>query len=100
MQDQYIELTSALPSSSAIYGLGERTPSTGMRLVRNGIPFALWNRDNPAADPDENIYGSHPNYLEIREGTSTITSNNLWFSSRHMGMHYGLIGHALPRCCL
>ena len=68
MQDQYIELTTALPSSSAVYGLGERTPSTGMQLQRNGIPLALWNQDVPAADPDENNYGSRPNYLEIREG--------------------------------
>lgn len=69
LQDQYIEFTSALPSTSAVFGLGERTPSYGMQLQRNPlVPLALWNRDNPAADPDENIYGSHPNYLEIREG--------------------------------
>ncbi|KAK9790964.1 hypothetical protein WJX73_005820 [Symbiochloris irregularis] len=67
-KDQYIEFASTLPSSSAVFGLGERTPSYGMQLLRNAlVPLALWNRDNPAADPDENIYGSHPNYMEIRE---------------------------------
>ncbi|KAK9789923.1 hypothetical protein WJX73_005177 [Symbiochloris irregularis] len=69
-KDQYIELTSPLPGSSAVYGLGERTPSTGMRLLRDGIPRALWNRDSAAADPDENTYGSRPNYLEVREDGS------------------------------
>ena len=80
MQDQYIEITSKVPASSAFYGLGERTPSTGIQLLRQGIPLALWNRDNPAADPDENIYGSHPNYLELREGADACLScrETLW----------------------
>ena len=68
MQDQYIEVTSPIPATSAIFGLGERTPSTGMQLLRQGIPITLWTRDQPAADPDENNYGAHPNYLEIRGG--------------------------------
>ena len=72
MQDQYLEITSRIPTSSALYGLGERVPSTGMQLQRNGIPLALWNRDNPAADADQNIYSSHPNYIELREGAPQL----------------------------
>ena len=74
LQDQYIELTTAIPTTSAIYGLGERTPSTGMQLLRQGIPITLWNRDAPAADPDENNYGSRPNYLQINAGDALPSS--------------------------
>ena len=76
LQDQYIELTSKVPATSAFFGLGERTPSSGLQLLREGIPLALWNRDNPAADPDENIYGSHPNYLELRPGMCVLCSHH------------------------
>ena len=32
LQDQYLELTTAVPESAALYGLGERTPSNGAHL--------------------------------------------------------------------
>ncbi len=67
-QEQYLEFSTTVPASSALYGLGERTSSTGIELRRDGIPLALWNRDSPAAAPDQNVYGSHPILLEIREG--------------------------------
>ncbi len=39
VQDQYLELTTALPESAAIYGLGERTPSNGVpRSARLAAP--------------------------------------------------------------
>lgn len=96
-KDQYIELTTSIPPSSAIYGLGERTPSTGMQLLRQGIPMALWNRDNPAADPDENVYGSHPNYLEIREdgtahGVVMMNSNGMDVVLTDNTLQFRLIG--------
>ena len=57
-------------ASSALYGLGERTSSTGVELRRDGIPLALWNRDSPAGSPDLNVYGSHPILMELRQGAS------------------------------
>ena len=69
-QDQYLEITTAVPESASLYGLGERTTTTGVRLRRDGVPLALWNRDHQAALPDQNVYGSHPILMDVREGGS------------------------------
>ena len=76
-QEQYLEFSTTVPASSALYGLGERTSSTGIELRRDGIPLALWNRDSPAAAPDQNVYGSHPILLEIREGAPPAPGQTL-----------------------
>ena len=68
MQDQYIEMSTAVAEDAALYGLGERTSSTGLELQRNGVPLALWNRDHQAALPDQNVYGSHPILMDVRAG--------------------------------
>lgn len=57
-----------MPADAALYGLGERTSSTGLELQRDGIPLALWNRDHQAALPDQNTYGSHPILMDVRSG--------------------------------
>ena len=67
-QDQYIEITTSTNSAATLYGLGERTSSTGLELRRDGIPLALWNRDSEASKPDQNVYGSHPILMEVRAG--------------------------------
>ncbi|EIE26263.1 hypothetical protein COCSUDRAFT_64412 [Coccomyxa subellipsoidea C-169] len=68
-KDQYLELTSWVPPTSTIYGLGERISSSGLKVGRNGRPLAMWNRD--CTDyPDLNLYGSHPFVLEVREDGS------------------------------
>ena len=57
----YIELTTAIPPTSSIYGLGERTSSSAtLPLRRDGVPLALWARDSAAADADVNTYASWP----------------------------------------
>ena len=43
----------------------------GLPLRRDGIPLALWNRDHQAALPDQNVYGSHPILIDVREGART-----------------------------
>ncbi|KAF8268968.1 glycosyl hydrolases family 31-domain-containing protein [Lactarius quietus] len=82
-EDRYLQLTSALPLDTNIYGLGEVVASSGFRRdVRNGTVQTMWNRDK--ADPlDENIYGSHPVYLEHRlvPSTSTFQSHGVFLSS-------------------
>ncbi|CAD7697322.1 unnamed protein product [Ostreobium quekettii] len=67
-KNQYLELTSPVPESSALYGIGERTRSDGIRLQRNGVPTTMWNKDTAAADADTNLYGSHPFLMAIEEG--------------------------------
>ncbi|KAK2459580.1 hypothetical protein APHAL10511_008390 [Amanita phalloides] len=64
-ENQYLQLSSALPLDTNIYGLGEVVASSGFRRDVKGTIQTLWNRD--AGDPaDQNIYGSHPIYLEHR----------------------------------
>ncbi|KAF9067849.1 glycosyl hydrolases family 31-domain-containing protein [Rhodocollybia butyracea] len=72
-EDQYLQLTSSLPLDTNIYGLGEVVASSGFRrnVVSDGGSIqTLWARD--AGDPtDQNIYGTHPVYLEHRFNEST-----------------------------
>jgi len=60
-EDQYLELSTVLPQSPNIYGLGERVAP--FRLPSN--TYTMWNRDVPTP-PNVNLYGTHPFYLEIR----------------------------------
>jgi hypothetical protein len=82
-KDHYIELTTSLPATSSVYGLGERTASTAtLPLRRDGVPLALWARDSAAADADVNTYASWPAAWVVGEdgGASAIvllTSNGL-----------------------
>ncbi|KAG6326515.1 hypothetical protein ID866_12574, partial [Astraeus odoratus] len=74
-EDQYLQITSALPLGTNIYGLGEVIASSGFRRDigtngGNGTIQTHWARD--AGDPiDENMYGSHPIYLEHRYNETT-----------------------------
>lgn len=68
MQEQYLELSTALQPDGALYGLGERTSSAGLRVRRDGQPLALWARDCGSAYPDVNLYSSWPYWLEVRPG--------------------------------
>ncbi|XP_061079871.1 lysosomal alpha-glucosidase isoform X2 [Conger conger] len=61
--DQYLQLSTSLPSS-LLSGLGEHyTPIT---LDLNWTSLTLWNQDM-APHSDANLYGSHPFYL-VQEG--------------------------------
>ncbi|KAI0033871.1 glycosyl hydrolases family 31-domain-containing protein [Vararia minispora EC-137] len=74
-EDRYLQLTSALPLDANIYGLGEAVATSGFRrdISQNGTIQTMWARD--AATPeDENMYGSHPVYLEHRINATTGAS--------------------------
>ncbi|THU98216.1 hypothetical protein K435DRAFT_721010 [Dendrothele bispora CBS 962.96] len=76
-EDEYLQLTSALPLDANIYGLGEYIASSGFRrdVAKKGSIQTMWARD--IQDPtDENMYGSHPFYLEHRFNESTNTSQS------------------------
>ncbi|KAF9563513.1 hypothetical protein CPC08DRAFT_324975 [Agrocybe pediades] len=77
-EDQYLQLSSALPLGTNIYGLGEVVASSGYRRdigPNGGTVQTMWARD--IADPvDENIYGSHPIYLEHRFDAKTNSSQS------------------------
>ncbi|EGN94287.1 glycoside hydrolase family 31 protein [Serpula lacrymans var. lacrymans S7.3] len=78
--DQYLQLTSSLPYGTNIYGLGEVIASSGFRRDIGtgggvGTLQTMWDRDDP--DPiDENMYGSHPIYLEHRYNETTGKSSS------------------------
>ena len=63
-EDQYLEISNQLPSGANVYGLGERVRA--LRLSE-GLTYTLWNADE-ATPVDQNIYGFHPYYLEMRNG--------------------------------
>lgn len=74
-EDQYLQLASALPLDANIYGLGEVVASAGFRRSTNLTIQTMWARD--IADPiDENVYGSHPFYLEHRYNEATGQSSS------------------------
>ncbi|KAJ2988876.1 hypothetical protein NUW54_g8974 [Trametes sanguinea] len=74
-EDQYLQLTSALPLGANIYGLGEVLASSGFRRDVGtdggaGTIQTMWSVGT--SDPiDENTYGSHPMYMEHRYDPKT-----------------------------
>jgi len=68
LQDQYLEISTLIPASATLFGLGERTSTNGIALRRNGVPYALWTRDQPQGIPEVGLYGAHPFYMDVRKG--------------------------------
>ncbi|ORX73656.1 hypothetical protein DL89DRAFT_273529 [Linderina pennispora] len=64
-EDQYIEVTSNLPSNANIYGIGE-TPEWFRRSTTNNTK-TLWSRGGSYL-LGENIYGSQTIHMELRNG--------------------------------
>ncbi|KAI0370024.1 hypothetical protein BV20DRAFT_979737 [Pilatotrama ljubarskyi] len=89
-EDQYLQLASALPLGANMYGLGEVIASSGFRrdIGTNGSTGTIqtiWTRG--ASDPiDENMYGTHPFYLEHRYNGTTGRSQS------HGVLHFSAAG--------
>ena len=77
VQDQYLELTTTVAKSAHLYGLGEHTARAGLKLLKDGQPYALWNRDIGCLTDDTNLYGSHPFVMVVHEGGSLRLGNLL-----------------------
>ncbi|CAJ0627901.1 2408_t:CDS:10 [Entrophospora sp. SA101] len=94
-KDQYIEISTQLPVNSNIYGIGE---TTGSLKRQKGKKMTLWARDAPCPE-DENLYGSHPFYIELRNGKAhgvfLLNSNGMDICYENEKLTYKVIGGIL-----
>lgn len=67
-EDQYLRLRTSLPTDTNLYGLGEHTDN--FRFSTTKYRRTIFNADQPGTPQGENLYGSHPIYLEHRASGS------------------------------
>ncbi|KAJ6553086.1 glycosyl hydrolases family 31-domain-containing protein [Mycena capillaripes] len=79
-ENQYLQLTSALPLGANVYGLGEVIASSGIRRdvgTDGGVGTIQTNWARDIQDPiNQNMYGIHPIYMEHRFNSTTDTSQS------------------------
>ncbi|KAL2754207.1 glycoside hydrolase family 31 protein, partial [Sodiomyces alcalophilus JCM 7366] len=77
-EDQFLRLRTSLPPDPNVFGLGEHFDS--FRLPNRNYTRTLWARD-VAVPRRENLYGSHPIYVEQRatgtHGVFLLNSNGM-----------------------
>ena len=64
-KDLYLEISNKIPQDANIYGLGERVHD--FRLDPSEKTYTMFSIDTPTPT-DQNLYGVHPFYLEMRHG--------------------------------
>ncbi|KAI0022960.1 glycoside hydrolase family 31 protein [Xylariomycetidae sp. FL0641] len=79
-ETQYVYLKTRLPEDPNIYGLGEH--SDPFRLPTDNYQRVLWNAESPFIPRENNLYGSHPVYLDHRgdagsHGVFLLNSNGM-----------------------
>jgi alpha-glucosidase len=65
-ETQYIRLRTSLPQDPYIYGLGE--DSDTLRRPTTNYTRTFWNVGDSFLPTESNLYGSHPLYIEMRDG--------------------------------
>ncbi|RWW57706.1 hypothetical protein BHE74_00035478 [Ensete ventricosum] len=87
-KDQYLEISTRLPKTAALYGLGENTQPGGIRLRPND-PYTLYTTDISAINLNTDLYGSHPVYMDLRnEGGEATAHAVLLLNSNGMDVFY------------
>jgi alpha-glucosidase len=78
-ENQYLQLSSALPKDANVYGLGEYI-SGGYRRNPNATlqPFMTLDQGDPV---DSNMYGYHPVYMEARQTGSELKSHAVYYQN-------------------
>eukprot|EP01114_Cavostelium_apophysatum_P008877 TRINITY_DN2179_c0_g1_i4.p2 TRINITY_DN2179_c0_g1~~TRINITY_DN2179_c0_g1_i4.p2 ORF type:complete len:897 (-),score=121.06 TRINITY_DN2179_c0_g1_i4:67-2757(-) len=94
-EDQYLELSTVLPQSASLYGLGERIGT--MKLFPQ--TYTLWNADQ-GTPFNSNLYGSHPFYMDVRSdgsahGVFLLSSNGMDAVLQDGSLTYKVIGGIL-----
>lgn len=85
-KDQYLEISTHLPSSATLFGLGESTRPEGLPLLK-GKTYSLWATDIGAMNTNVDLYGAYPYYIDVREGG--LTHGVLLLNSNGMDIKYG-----------
>lgn len=67
-ETQYIRLRTSLPDDPYIYGLGE--DSDPLRRLTANYSRTFWNVGDSFLPNGSNLYGAHPIYIEMRNGTA------------------------------
>ncbi|GAQ89474.1 Glycoside hydrolase [Klebsormidium nitens] len=95
-KDQYLEISTSLPPSASLYGLGESTRPSGLRLLPNET-YTLWASDISASSRNIPLYGVHPFYTDLREngaahGVLFLNSNGMDASLTAVALSLRAIG--------
>ncbi|KAJ7281242.1 hypothetical protein O6H91_10G102400 [Diphasiastrum complanatum] len=98
-KDQYLEISTSLPKSASIYGFGESTRPDGFRLAPGRL-YTLWATDIASANPNVDLYGSYPFYLDMRSGglahgVFLLNSNGMDISYQGESITYKVLGGVL-----
>ncbi|PWN23732.1 putative alpha-glucosidase precursor [Microstroma glucosiphilum] len=80
-ENQYLQLSSALPKDANIYGLGEYISGSFRRDNKATLqPFFTLDAGDPV---DSNMYGYHPSWIEVRseDNSSSINTHAVYYQN-------------------
>ncbi|KAL9325054.1 hypothetical protein ACSQ67_005699 [Phaseolus vulgaris] len=87
-KDQYLEISTKLPKSASLYGLGENTQPHGIKLYPSD-PYTLYTTDISAINLNADLYGSHPVYMDLRNAGGKASAHGvLLLNSNGMDVFY------------
>lgn len=84
-KDQYLEISTRLPTDAALYGFGEVTRPEGM-LLTPGKRITLYDTDIASYFVDIPLYSSYPLYIDLQKGG--IANGVLLLNSNGMDIIY------------
>ncbi|KAF9626703.1 hypothetical protein IFM89_038798 [Coptis chinensis] len=101
-KDQYLEISTKLPKDASLYGLGENSQPSGIKIQPND-PYTLYTADVSAININTNLYGSHPVCMDLRnvggEGSAhavlLLNRNGMDVVYRGNSLTYKIIGGVL-----
>jgi alpha-glucosidase/alpha-D-xyloside xylohydrolase len=97
-KDQYLEISTQMPKTTSLFGLGESTKSK-LQLTR-GRTYTLWATDIGADNVDIDLYGAFPFYMDVRRGGAShgvllLNSNGMDVDVNEDFLTYHIIGGVL-----